>query len=100
MIKFVSNLGQIDDFFPGTPFSSTNNADGHDIAEVIVKVVLNTINQTKTILVILFSPFRFLLTMNLPNEGFPRDALHCMSYKLVIYVFIKITGSIYLLVEY
>jgi hypothetical protein len=38
-IQFVS------DFFPGTPVS-TNKTDRHDIAEVLLKVALNTINQT------------------------------------------------------
>jgi hypothetical protein len=37
-IQFVS------DFFPGTPVS-TNKTDRHDIAEVLLKVGLNTINQ-------------------------------------------------------
>ena len=30
-------------FFPGTPFSSTNKTDHHDIAEILLKVVWNTI---------------------------------------------------------
>ena len=34
-------------FFTGTPFSSTNKTDRHDITEILLKVVLNTINQTK-----------------------------------------------------
>jgi hypothetical protein len=37
VIKFVS------DFRQGTPVSSTNNIDHHDIAEILLKVVLNTI---------------------------------------------------------
>ena len=28
---------------PGTPFSSINKADRHDIAEILLKVALNTI---------------------------------------------------------
>jgi hypothetical protein len=31
-------------FFPGIPVSSTNKADRHDIAELLLKVALNTIN--------------------------------------------------------
>jgi hypothetical protein len=31
-------------FSPGTPVSSTNKTDRHDIAEILLKVVLNTIN--------------------------------------------------------
>jgi hypothetical protein len=34
-------------FSPGTPVSSTNKTDCHDIAEILLKVALNTINQTK-----------------------------------------------------
>jgi hypothetical protein len=33
-------------FSPGTPVSSTNKTDFHDIAEIVLKVALNTINQT------------------------------------------------------
>jgi hypothetical protein len=33
-------------FSPGTPVSSTNKTDLHDITEIVLKVALNTINQT------------------------------------------------------
>ena len=33
-------------FSPGTPVSSTNKTDRHEIAEILLKVALNTINQT------------------------------------------------------
>jgi hypothetical protein len=32
-------------FSPGTPVSSTNKNDRHDIIEILLKVALNTINQ-------------------------------------------------------
>jgi hypothetical protein len=32
-------------FSPGTPVSSTNKTDSHDITEILLKVALNTINQ-------------------------------------------------------
>ena len=32
-------------FSPGTPVSSTNKTDGHDIIETLLKVALSTINQ-------------------------------------------------------
>jgi hypothetical protein len=32
-----------------TPVSSTNKTDRHDIAEILLKVALNTLNQTKTL---------------------------------------------------
>ena len=44
VISFVSNLRQVGCFCPGTPESSTNKTDRHDIAEIWLKVVLNTIN--------------------------------------------------------
>ena len=44
-------------FSPGPPVSSTNKTDRHDIAEILLKVALNTINlkpnQTCNILVVL-----------------------------------------------
>ena len=33
----------VGDFFPGTPVSSTNKTDLHDIAEILLKVALNII---------------------------------------------------------
>jgi hypothetical protein len=33
-------------FSPGTPVSSTNKTDRHDIAEILLKVALSTITQT------------------------------------------------------
>jgi hypothetical protein len=33
-------------FSPGTPVSSTNKTDRHDIAEILLKVALNTITLT------------------------------------------------------
>jgi hypothetical protein len=32
--------------FSGTPVFSTNETDCHDIAEILLKMALNTINQT------------------------------------------------------
>ena len=34
-------------FFTGTPVSPANKIDRHDITEILLKVELNTINQTK-----------------------------------------------------
>ena len=34
-------------FSPGTPVSSTNKIDRHEITEILLKVALNTINLTK-----------------------------------------------------
>ena len=35
-------------FSPGSPVSSTNKTDRHNITEIVLKVALNTIKQTKT----------------------------------------------------
>jgi len=32
-------------FSPGTPVSSNNKTDHHDITQILLKVALNTINQ-------------------------------------------------------
>ena len=42
--KSVSDLGQV-----GTPVSSTNKTDCHDITEILSKVALNTIKPNQTI---------------------------------------------------
>ena len=46
VIKFVSDLRQVDGFRRVPPVSSTNKTDRHDIGEILFKVALNTINQT------------------------------------------------------
>ena len=45
VIKVVCNLRQVGVFFPGSPFSSTNKSDCHNITEILLKVALNTINH-------------------------------------------------------
>jgi hypothetical protein len=40
-------MQQVSGFSPGTPVSSTNKTDRHDINEILLKVALNTINQTQ-----------------------------------------------------
>ena len=37
-------------FSPGTPASSTTTTGRHDIAEILLKVALNTLNQMKIVL--------------------------------------------------
>ena len=51
-MKFVSNLRQVGSFPPVTPVSSTNKTDCHDIAEILFKVVLNTINKPKNVVIV------------------------------------------------
>jgi hypothetical protein len=41
--KCVGKLAAGQWFSPGTPVSSTNKTDGHDIAEILLKVALTTL---------------------------------------------------------
>jgi hypothetical protein len=43
VIKFGSDLRQVG--VPGTPVSSTNKINHHDITEILLKVALNTITS-------------------------------------------------------
>ena len=43
VIKFVSDLGQVGGFLE---VSTINNSDHHDIAEILLRLVLNSITQT------------------------------------------------------
>jgi hypothetical protein len=43
VIKFVSDLRQVGDFFWVLPVSSTNKIDRYDITEILLKVALKTI---------------------------------------------------------
>ena len=49
IIEFVSALPQGGGFLKSTPVSSANKADCHDIAEILLKVVLNNINNQPTL---------------------------------------------------
>jgi hypothetical protein len=50
-------------FSPGTPASSTTKTGRHDIAEILLKVALNTINQIKSNLI--FSVYRISNSHNI-----------------------------------
>ena len=52
MIKFVSDLQRVDGFSLGSPVSSTDKTDRHDIAKILLKVALNTI-KPKTYIILL-----------------------------------------------
>jgi hypothetical protein len=45
VIKLVSDLQHVTGFSPGTLVSSTNKTDHHDITEILLKGVMNTIYQ-------------------------------------------------------
>ena len=40
-------------FSPGAPVSSTKKTDLHDIAQIVLKVALNTIDQTKSVIIVI-----------------------------------------------
>jgi hypothetical protein len=42
---FVGDFRQVCGFFPGTPVSSTNKTDRHNVTEIWLKVALNNINH-------------------------------------------------------
>ena len=44
VIQVVNDLRQVGDFFLGTPVSSTDKSDRHDITDILLKVALSTIN--------------------------------------------------------
>ena len=46
VINFTSCLPMVGGSLSGTPASSTTKAGCHDIAEILLKVALNTINQS------------------------------------------------------
>ena len=52
-------------FSPGTPVSSTNKTDHHDVAEILLKVALNTIKQTniKKFLVLIYLHITFIILL-------------------------------------
>jgi hypothetical protein len=48
VINVVSDIQQVGGYPQGTPVSFTNKTDCHDIAEILLKVALNTIILTLT----------------------------------------------------
>ena len=60
-------------FSPGTPDSSTNKADHHNIAEILLNVALNTIN----------------LTLNVCNKVFIQLQLLNGVFKLITLYFVE-----------
>ena len=54
MIKFVSDLWQVDQWFPlGTPVSSMNKTDRHDATKILLKMALNHHNSNPHLLSLL-----------------------------------------------
>jgi hypothetical protein len=72
VIKFVINLQQVGLFSPGSPVSSTNKSDHHDITEILLKVALNTIN---------LNPNLCLVVLRIDVTSLHSDILSCMQAK-------------------
>jgi hypothetical protein len=49
-----------------SPVSSTNKTDHHDITEILLKVALNTINQTKPFGHCIVCPSNYSFSLTLP----------------------------------
>jgi hypothetical protein len=49
VIKFVIDLRLVVFFSPGTPVSSTNKTDRHNITDILVKAALNTIKHKQSL---------------------------------------------------
>jgi hypothetical protein len=65
VIKFVSDMCQVGGFLPGILVSSTNKTDHHDITEILLKMVLNTITLSLTLYIFSYScTFISFLTMS------------------------------------
>ena len=54
VIKFVSDLRQVGCFLQVLPFPPPIKTDHHDIAEILLKVALNTINLTPSLVTVIF----------------------------------------------
>jgi hypothetical protein len=77
-------------FSPGTPDSSTTKTGRHDIAEILLKVALNTINQSiKSIIHIIYLCFVDIIIGGIVDHN-------CLNFLYIIeYVFIVSEYKIY-----
>jgi hypothetical protein len=75
VIKFVSDWRQVCGFLWILPISSTNKNDRHDITEILHKVALNTINQTKPQLLIVY--LIIMIKIQLPCDHDHDDPRNC-----------------------
>jgi len=67
VIKFIGDLRLVG-FFSGTPVSSTNKTDRHDITEILLKVVLNTITLTLSLRFYIFIYIRQIVPVRFLND--------------------------------
>ena len=87
-------------FSLGTPFSSTNKTDGHDMTEILLKVALNITNQTNYKGNIFRFPFvssTYILDCNLLMSSVSK--LYFLAEKVLFRLTVHLI-TLYLLVEY
>jgi len=66
VIKFVTQRFATGLWFsPGPPVSSTNKTERHDITEILLKVALNAIKQTKQLMVSIKGDKNTFFTQNI-----------------------------------
>ena len=66
-------------FSPSSPVSSTNNADRHDMTEILLKVTLNTIKQTNKLnasIFLIMVPTNFLKM----SRNFIHISFRCVTF--------------------
>ena len=80
VIKFISDLRQVCGF-SGTLVSFTNKTDSHDIAEILLKVALNTMTLT-----LKHHSVGFLITVTM-LEGILRKRKIIIQKKIIRYKF-------------
>ena len=99
-LRFYFSSNQLLGFSPDTLVTSTNQTDRHNITEILLKVALNTITLTLTSnrLRSLSTLTQYIKIESIHEEGFSRYA--SCGNNLYIYVFITITRSISLLMDY
>jgi len=84
-------------FSPGTPVSSTNKTDRHDITEMLLKVALNTITQTKAYLT---CPSFNLNNIYFENNHYIKHSNYIQDSETSNYAFINLSPNIQALYIY
>ena len=77
---------------PGTPVSSTNKTDSHDIAKLLLKVALNTITLTTT-LTLIYNDEIIFININYFKSGNLINGLFLVNLYLFLMEICLRTGS-------